>query len=160
ASIAAAVPGMPRTESALLNETWDTTWADRVKGKYRAVFDSPGFSEGAALFRAVVWSRHYKEVYGTGPGDMSAVLVVRHQGIWLAMNDDFWRKYSVGKRQKFKDSEKKQWYERNPVAATAPGTPPQFDINIPKFISDGSIVLACNLAFAAVVDVVAKEEKL
>jgi hypothetical protein len=76
------------------------------------------------------------------------------------MNDDFWRKYSIGKRQKFKDSDKKQWYERNPIAATPPATPAEFQINIPKFISDGNIVLACNLAFAAVIDVVMKEEKL
>src|SRR5215831_8912331 len=120
-----------------VNQAWDTSWVDRLKGKYRAIFDSPGFSDGAALFRAVVWKRHYKEVYGTAASDMTAVLVVRHQGIWLAMNDDFWRRYGIGKRQKFRDSEKKQWYDHNPIAATPPGTPAEFDITIPKFIADG-----------------------
>src|SRR5215467_4693338 len=69
-----------------LNQAWDTSWADRVKGKYRGIFDSPGFSDGAALFRAVVWKRDYKEIFGTAATEMTAVLVVRHQGIWLAMN--------------------------------------------------------------------------
>jgi hypothetical protein len=146
--------------SAPINETWDTTWVEPVRGKYRAVFDSPGFSDGAGLFRAVVWTQHYKEVYGTAPGEMSAVLVVRQQGIWLAMSDEFWRKYSVGRRQKFKDSEKKQWYDHNPIASTPAGTPTEFQINIPKFISDGHIVLAGNLAFAAVIDAMKKEEKV
>ena len=155
ASIAAAVPpGAAEASTRLpLNEAWDTTWVERVKGKYRAVFDSPGFSDGAALFRAAVWSRDYKEVYGTAAADMSAVLVVRHQGIWLAMNDDFWRKYSVGKRQKFKD-DKKQWYERNPIASVS-GSP--MDIDISKFIKEGNIVLACHLAFGQVVERVRKE---
>jgi hypothetical protein len=160
ASLAAAVPGTAHGASAPINEVWDLSWVERVKGKYRAVFDSPGFSDGAALFRASAWSQEYKEVYGTPPADMSAVLVVRHEGIWLAMTDEFWRKYTIGKRQKFRDSNKKQWYDHNPVAASPPGSPPEFQINIPKFISDGNIVLACNLAFGAVIDVVKKEEKL
>jgi hypothetical protein len=160
ASLAAAIPATVHGSPAAVNETWDVSWVERVKGKYRAVFDSPGFSDGAALFRAAIWRQQYREVYGAAPADMSAVLVVRHQGIWLAMNDEFWRKYTIGKRQKFKDSEKKQWYYHNPVAATPAGTPDEFQINIPKFIADGNIVLACNLAFGAVIDVVKREEKV
>src|SRR5437588_8566316 len=157
ASIVAAVPTATHASAPPepLNETWDTTWVERVKGKYRAVFDSPSFSDGAALFRTAFWSRDYKDVYGTAAADMTAVLVVRHQGIWLAMNDEFWRKYSVGKRQKFKDSEKKQWYERNPIATAASGGP--IDVSISKFINDGNIVLACHLAFNEVIEVVRKE---
>jgi hypothetical protein len=146
--------------SPAVNEVWDMSWVARVKGKYRAVFDSPGFSDGAGLFRASIWRRQYKEVFGTAPAEMTAVLVVRHQAIWLAMSDDFWRKYNVGKRQKFKDSEKKQWYDHNPVAVVPSGTPSEFDVNIPKFIADGNIVLACNLAFGSVISLVRQEEKL
>ncbi len=163
ASLAAAFPPIA-SEAATLKtpatETWDMSWVAKLTGKYKAVFDSPGFSGGAALFRAVVWSQNYKSVYGTAPTEMSAVLVVRHQRIWLAMNDLFWKKYDIGKRQKLKDTEKKQWYTQNPIASTTAGPPAEFDINIPKFISAGNIVLGCHLAFEEVIDVVMKEEKL
>ena len=161
ASVAAA---LPRTAAAPVlapvGDTWDMAWAERVKGKYRAVFDSPGFSNGEALFRAVCWSQDYKTVYGTNPQDMSAVLVIRHEGIWLAMNDAFWKKYPVGKSNKLKN-DKGGWFDRNPIASTSPGAPPDFaDMNIPKFISNGGIVLGCNLAFKGVVALVKKENKL
>ncbi len=151
-----------RAEASPIADAWDVSWADRLKTKHLAVFDSPGFSEGAALFRATVWKNQYKDVYGTNPSDMTAVLVVRHEGIWLAMNDDFWRKYDIGKRKKFKDSETNRIYDRNPIASTAPGLPPQMaEMNVPKFIGNGGIVLACHLALTAyVVDLIKKEEKL
>jgi hypothetical protein len=163
ASVAAALPLSSARASAPapapVANTWDMAWVDRLKGKYRAVFDSPAFSDGEALFRAVFWIRDYKEVYGTDPKDMSAVLVVRHEGIWLAMNDEFWKKYAIGKRYKFKDD--KGWYERNPIGSASPGAPPDFaDMTIPKFIAGGGAVLACNLAFKGAVEVVRKENKL
>jgi hypothetical protein len=137
------------------------TWADRVKGKYRAVFDSPGFSDGESVFRAIVWGRQYKEVYGTDLQDMSPVLVVRAEGIWLALNDEFWKKYGIGKRNKLKGPGKGGWWDRNPIASSPPGTSPEFaDMTIPKLIAGGGIVLACHLAFRGVVAVVKKEEKL
>ena len=54
ASLAAALPlsSVGTTAPAPVANTWDMAWIDRVKGKYRAVFDSPGFSNGEALFRA------------------------------------------------------------------------------------------------------------
>jgi hypothetical protein len=167
ASVAAALPltsaaaRLPASAPVPVGDTWDMTWADRVKGKNRAVFDSPGFSNGEAVFRAVMWSHNYKEVYGTNPQDMSAVLVIRAEGISLAMNDEFWKKYAIGKRNKLKDG-KGGWYDHNPIASTPPGVPPQFaDASIPKFIAGGGTVLACHVAFkGGVVSVVQKEDKL
>jgi len=163
ASVAAALPLSAPTAAtaapAPVTEAWDMTWVERVKGKYRAVFDSPGFSDGEAVFRAVFWTRDYKEVYGTDSKDMSAVLVVRHQGIWLAMNDEFWKKYDVGKKNKFKGDS--GWLDRNPVGSAPPSAPPEFaDANIPKFIANGGTVLACNLAFKGAVALVEKQDKL
>ena len=69
ASFAAALPLTKGEMDALAAppqaaSPWDVTWVDRIKGKYRAVFDSPGFSDGAALFRSIIWARQYKEVFG------------------------------------------------------------------------------------------------
>jgi len=137
-----------------IEEAFDVSWADRVRGKFRAVFDSPGLSEGAALFRAMVWCDQYKAVYGTDRSDMSPVLVIRHEAIHLAMNDEYWKRFKVGKEVKLKTPEGKKWAEANPIRVTPPGMPEKFArYNLEHFLGEGGIVLACNLAFE---DVVAK----
>lgn len=131
---------------------YDMSWLERLKGSHRAVFDSPGVAEGAALFRAVVWKRQYKQVYGTDPADMTAVLVLRHEGVVLAMDDSFWAEFEVGKENKLKDPDGKKWAKINPILTLPPDTPPQWaDFTLAKFQEDGGIVLACNMAFSDVV---------
>jgi len=136
-----------------IDETFDVSWADRVQGKYRAVFDSPEISEGAALFRAIIWCDQYKSTYGTARAEMSPVLVLRHQAIHLTMNDEYWKRFKIGKEVKLKTPQGKKWAEANPIRTAAPGTPPEFaKFNLEQFVKDGGIVLACGLAFADVVE--------
>ena len=144
-----------------IDETFDVSWADRVQGKFRAVFDSPEISEGAALFRAMVWCDEYKTVYGTERSEMSPVLVLRHEAIHLAMNDTYWKRFKIGKEVKLKTPEGKKWAEANPIRITPPGTPEKFArYNLEHFIGEGGIVLACNHAFAKAVAKFKQEGKL
>ena len=138
---------------APLDGTWDLTWADRVeKAKFRAVFDSPDVSDGDALFRAVVWCQEYKEVYGTPRAEMAPVIVFRHRGVALAMGDDFWRRFPIGKEKKVLTPEGKEWAEANPLSAPITDAGARVDdYNLPDFIAQGGTVLVCNLAFAQVV---------
>lgn len=153
--------GANNAHPAPIDDTFDVTWADRVQGKFRAVFDSPEISEGAAFFRAGIWCDEYKAVYGTARSEMSPVVVVRHEAIHLAMNDDYWKRFKIGKEVKLKTPEGKKWAEANPILVPPPGTPPQFArYDIPDFIADGGIVLACGLAFGEVVARFRKEDKL
>src|SRR5579871_920137 len=99
---------------APLDDKFDVSWAEKVQGKFRAVFDSPELSEGAARFRAMVWCDEYKSVYGTARSEMSPVLVVRHEAIHLAMNDTYWQRFKIGKEVKLKTPEGKKWAEANP----------------------------------------------
>ena len=141
--------------------TWDVSWTERVNGKHRAVFDSPAFSGGAGLHRAVVWRRQYRAVYGTAPEDMNGVLVLRGEGIWLAMNDVFWKDYNVGEKQNFKRGEAGKFHLVNPVASPpAPAKPESADMSIPSFLASGNIVLACHLAFGAAVALVKESDKI
>jgi hypothetical protein len=150
-----ATGGVPRLAVALpapVGDKWDMSWCDRVNGKVRAVFDSPGVEEGAALFRAQVWRDEHKEVYGTPINEASAVIVFRHDGIPLVMNDAFWGRFDLGKELKIKDPKGKKWTTVNPIASTPPGSPAEFaNYNLPAFIASGGIVLACNFAFGEMV---------
>jgi len=66
-------------------EKWDLTWVNRVTGKHKAVFDVPEVDSGYGVWRATIWGKQYQEVMGVSPKDLSAVLVLRHNGITLAM---------------------------------------------------------------------------
>ena len=135
-----------------VDDKFDVSWADKVQGKFRAVFDSPEISEGAALFRAMIWCDEYKSVYGTARTEMSPVLVVRHEAIHLAMDDEYWKRFKIGKEVKLKTPEGKKWAEANPIRVSPPGTPEKFArYNLETFMREGGIVLACGLAFSDVV---------
>jgi hypothetical protein len=140
---------------------WDVSWTDRVNGKFRGVFDSPEIHDGAALFRAIFWRDQYKEVYGTPPEEMSAVLVIRHAAIAMVMNDAFWADHQIAKAEKIKDQVTKKWATVNPFRVAPADTPPQWaKYSLEAFMQSGGIVLACNLAFNQMVGKVAEKEKL
>ncbi len=156
----AAAPAAPAASPAADGQ-WDTSWTERVNRKHRATFDSPQFSGGAALIRAINWKTEYKEVYGTPPEDMSAVLVLRGEGIWLAMNDEFWQAYKVGEENTFKIKATGKFRTANPIAsAPADASPSAAESTLPKFMASGNIVLACHRAFGGVVDLVKRVDKL
>lgn len=144
-----------------LDDTWDMRWVDRIGGKYRAVFDSPELSEGAALWRANLWRDQYKEVYGVEPAEMSSVLVIRHGAIAMAMDDGYWAQFRIGKEEKVKDQQTKKWATVNPFRVLPPGTPEKYAAySLEGFMASGGIVLACDLAFQAAVWKYRQAEKL
>ncbi len=142
-------------------ETWDMSWTARVTGKYKAVFDSPEAHSGAALFRAVSWREQYNEVYGAEASETSPVVVLRHLGFYLSLNDEYWTRFEVGKELKERDGKGKKWAKVNPLgAAAAADSPPSAKYSIPSFIAAGGIVLACGWSFGGAVAQIAKAEKL
>lgn len=158
----AAAPMLPLDpHDAPVAEEWDMRWVARVTGKYKAVFDSPEVSSGAAVYRAVAWCEQYKDVYGAARTDMSPVVVLRHLGFYLAMNDDFWIAQETGKTLKMKDDRGKKWQKVNPVGAAAGAAQPnQAKFTLPGFIADGGIVLACGWSFGGAVSQIMRRESL
>lgn len=147
---------------APLDGKFDVTWPDRVeKAKFRAVFDSPELNDGGALFRAIVWTDQYNEMYGTPRADMAPVIVFRHLAIPLIMGDDYWKRFKIGKERKVTTPEGKKWAEANPIFDAPPdsaGNAAKYTLR--KFIADGGIVLACNFAFGMVVGRYQEEDKI
>jgi len=137
-----------RLRGALPSSPWDVSWTDRITGKHRAVFDSVEISAGLGLLRALIWMKDYGEVYGAAPPDLSAVVVLRHNAIWLVMDDEFWAHHKIGALTKITDPKTNRPIERNPVIGANPfGLPPALaDDGLKKVLASGT-VLACNLAF-------------
>lgn len=130
---------------------FDYTWIDKLTGKYRAVFDSIAVAEGASIFRANMWRNQYKQVYNTEPSDTNAVLVVRHHGFAMAMNNEYWEKYDVPNTLKITDD------DGNPLKSN-PADAAKGSNTIAAFVAAGGIVLGCNVAFGQVISAVRKKD--
>ena len=127
---------------------FDDTWTRRVAtAKYKAVFDSPEPADGLALVHATFYAQGYREQLGTPQSDLVPVVVLRHAGTPLALNDTLWEKYQLGERTKVKDPLTNADALRNPFARREEKNgivPP--DASIEGLIASGAVVLACNKA--------------
>jgi hypothetical protein len=142
-------------------EEWDLSWVKRLTGTYRAIFDVPEIDSGYGVWRASIWGKQYQEVLGAKPSDLSTVLVLRHNGISLAMQQSYWDKYAIGKAKNVLHPVSQQGTDRNPalLASSRGEVPEMFDeVALNRFIARGGIVLACNLALQDVVEEIQKRD--
>ena len=149
------------TAGATQGQKWDVSWPNRVVGKHKAIFDVPEVDSGYGVWRATIWGKQYQDVLGVSPKDMSAVLVLRHNGIALAMQQSFWDKYGIGKAKSALHPVTQQPTDKNPalLSSASGDVPPQMDdMALDKFIGRGGIALACNLALADCVELIKSKE--
>jgi len=160
-SIDFASPGFSAAPAQ--GEKWDLSWTSRVTGKHKAVFDVPEVDSGYGVWRATIWQTQYKDVLGIAQKDLSAVLVLRHNGITLAMQQAFWDKYGIGKAKNALDPITQQPTDKNPalLSSTRGEVPDMFDpMALDKFIARGGIALACNLALMDCIELIKSKEKV
>ena len=144
-------------------EKWDLSWTSKVTGKHKTVFDVPEVDSGYGVWRASLWAKQYQETLGAAPKDLSTVLVLRHNGITLAMQQAFWDKYGIGKAKNAMHPITQQATDRNPalLSSSRNEVPADFDaVALDKFISRGGIALGCNLAFGDCVELVKSKDGL
>lgn len=166
-AVLAALPATPEPLSALeLNfassAEWDLSWTRRVKGKYRAILDVADTDSAYGVWRANMYLQQYREVLGAGADDVTAVLVLRHHGIALAMQQAFWDTYGVAKVREVTHPITQQGTDHNPaLLSSARGeVPAQYDaMALDRFQARGGIVLACSVALEfEMVPLVAKRD--
>ena len=144
-----AAPLGAESSDAIAQGSWDTSWTSRVTGRHKMCFDAHEISEGVCLHQARSFLQGYKDVYGLGDADLSAVLVIRHAAVPMVMNDTLWADGFLGEATELKDPETGEVAKRNPFVNVPAGaryalTGP--DGALDTLISRGVIVLACDLA--------------
>lgn len=153
-------PGFPPSPSFLQSpqSSWDVSWTGKITGAHRAVFDTPEVSAGLGLVRTLVWFKDYAEVYSPKAMDMSAVVVLRHNAIWMIMDDEFWDHHKIGALLKINEKDGKP-VRRNPFLGATPygDLPPALADEVLRKVLAKATVLACNLAFHDVVEQVKGE---
>jgi hypothetical protein len=139
---------------------FDVRWPSRLTGRVRAVFDVPEVESAYGVWRATLWARQFEGELGIPAAQLSTALVLRHNAIVLAMQQSFWDKYGLGEVSKATHPLTGEPTKRNPaLLSAADGTPAPYDsFALQPFMSRGGVILACNLALADMVALVAKTD--
>jgi hypothetical protein len=158
AAAACAAESQPQANTG----EWDVSWAGRITGKHKAVFDCAEVESGYGVWRAAAWSGQYQQVMGAAAQDLSLVIILRHNAIALAMDQAFWDKYGIGKAKSVTHPLTLEPTDRNPVLlGAADGIPAPFDqASLTAQLQRGAIALACNLALEDCVQLVAKTDNV
>ncbi|MEO8333801.1 MAG: hypothetical protein ABI664_02430 [bacterium] len=144
--------GMQGSSSTGASRTapFNDAWTRRVTGaKHKAVFDSPGIEDGLALSHATFFMQGYREQFGEGGDDVVPVVVLRHFGTVIAMNDLLWEKYALGERMKVKDPRTGKDALRNPflhVSKDDKDAHVSPEASLEGLLASGAVLLACNKA--------------
>ena len=143
-------------------QAYDLSWTRRLTGKYKAVYDSPDIGGGLGVLRAGIVSTQYMAAFNVAASALSPVIVLRHDGIVLAMQQEYWDRYKVGEKQKVTHPWTGAPMTKNPALLGAgEGLPAGLEAHaLDKQIARGVIVLACALAFQDVIDTIATTDAI
>lgn len=144
------------------SDDWDIAWPSKLSGKYKAVFDNTEPESGYGVWRASAWAGQYIAHVKALPGELSPLIVLRHNAIILAMQQSFWDKYDIGARKKITHPLTGEPTKKNPVLLEEKdGIPAPFNnAGLRKQLDRGVVVLACNLALEDCVGLIRNEDKV
>jgi intracellular sulfur oxidation DsrE/DsrF family protein len=149
--LAAAAPAPPAGAAKP-----DDAWLDGLKGKHRQIFDMPQPAGGLPMIHVRNFLDTYKSAYGLGYPDVNAVVGLYGFTVPLALTDELWEKYELGKAISQVDDETKAPAVRNvfwkprgdaqtiPVAG-GPIVPPR-DTAMTELQKRGALYIVCNNA--------------
>jgi hypothetical protein len=149
----------------LSNTRWDLSWIKRIRGKHRAVFDNPGV-DGTGIIRGWIWMNQCRAAFGSKDDDCTAVVVLRHGAVALALTDASWERWEFQAMNH--DTGKREPLKYNPLLSAGvgkmmSGSPPSAramaeGLGLETLIQRGAIVLGCEFAFEGLVGQIAKKE--
>lgn len=131
----------------LANAAGEEAWVTKIHGKYRQVFDATTSNDGFGVAFALNYIASTRQATQASDADISAVVVMRHMAMPLALNDAVWAKYKIGEFLGVKDEKTGKPVTRN-----------VFHDNIPLYTgltyqqaiaTRGVTIVACNMALTA-----------
>ncbi len=128
-------------------------WLNKITGKHKMLFDAPEVNSGMPVVWPRVWLNGNNENYGTKDTDNSAVIVLRHAGIPIAMRDATWAKYKLGEAFNIKDGDAAA--TRNVFAKQMPLPLP--GTGIEQLLASGAQFGVCNVALTVYSGMVAQK---
>ena len=120
-------------------------WFDQIKGTHRAVFDGSAPHMGLPI----IWNWAFYLSHnstGVADDDITAMTVLRHNGLGIAFKDEIWEKYKLGEVFNVKDYTG-DFAIRNPYYEPKSGDYPiDGPDGLKKLSERGAMFCACDLA--------------
>lgn len=116
-------------------------WPGKLKGRHRQVFDAYSVNNGRPLQFAYTFL-----LTDPPPGSATAVVILRAQGLVLALNSAVWKKYKIGESLKIIDPETKAPAVKNPFLNPKPGVLPTDAMAVDRLLGKDAVFGACNMA--------------
>ena len=159
ADVTALIPRGQRSVPRQAN--WDLSWATRLTGTHKAVFDVVETESGFGVYRAAAWASQYIDVLKATRADLSPVVVLRSHAVVFALRQDFWDRYEVGRTKHVTHPASLQETSKNPVLLEESDGIPAALANggLRRQIERGVTVLACNLALESWVEAIRTRRK-
>jgi len=120
-------------------------WFNQFKGKHKIVYDVTDPHDGLPL----AWSWVFlntNNTTGTQDSDLSVCLILRHEGIPMALENRLWDKYDLGKRFKVDDKKTNAPSKRNIFYNAQEGDLMLLDWSMEKLQARGVKFCVCNMA--------------
>ncbi|HEU0156537.1 MAG TPA: hypothetical protein VFQ82_10740 [Stellaceae bacterium] len=130
-----------RSEAATPPAGEGLNWPGKLKGRHRQVFDAYSVNNGRPLQFAYTFV-----LTDPPPGSATAVVILRAQGLVIAVNSAVWEKYKIGESLKIVDPETKAAAVKNPFLNPKPGVLPTDDMAVDRLLAKGAVFGACNMA--------------
>ena len=130
-----------RAQAAAPSAGDSLNWPGKLKGRHRQVFDAYSVNNGRPLQFAYTFL-----LTDPPPGSATAVVILRAQGLVLALNSAVWEKYKIGESLKIVDPETKAAAVKNPFLNPKHGVLPTDDMAVDRLLAKGAVLGACNMA--------------
>jgi hypothetical protein len=120
-------------------------WPGPLKGRHRQLVDAYEINDGTPLEWAYTFLATNPSP-GAGIVAATAVVVLRHAALPIALGSDMWRKYKIGEAFKILDPETKAPAVKNPFLNPKPGVLPIEGMAVDRLLADGTVFGACDVA--------------
>ena len=135
-------------------------WFKKIKGSHRIVYDGSTPHDGFPI----IWNWAYylsNNETGTADKDMTAMTVLRHSALGLALEDRLWKKYNLGVVFNVTDNSTGEPSLRNPYYEPKDGDFPLPIIDgIKRLQERGAMFCVCDLATKVYSNAVAQQMNL
>jgi hypothetical protein len=116
-------------------------WPGKLKGRHRQVVDAYTVNGGYPLVFASTFL-----LTDAAPSSATSVVILRSQGLVVAVNNAVWEKYKIGESFKIIDPETKAPAVKNPFVNAKPGILQTDNMAVDQLIGKGAVFGACNVA--------------
>jgi hypothetical protein len=113
-------------------------WPGTLKGRHKQVVDGVEINSGFPLTFAYTFLLPNESA--------TAVVILRHNALPIALDNVIWEKYKVGEAFKIIDPETNAPAKKNPFLRPKAGVLPVDDMAIDRLLGRGVVFGACNLA--------------